>query len=160
MINKSLLIVSILLVVAVPSLAKLPSDEADVRAVVQSSFKQLKNGEYSALYDQLPASARRNMTRQRFVNQMQQSRNLYRLDRMDIGTVHINGNSATADTTMYGRVLKPSENEGKIVMRQRLVRENGTWRLAVNSASPRIYIKRDGRWVDVTALLQAGARRR
>ena len=86
---------------------------------------------------------------------MQQSRGLYRVDRMEIGAVRVTGNTATADTTMYGRVLKPSENEGKIVVRQRLVREGGAWHLAVNKTTPRIYVKREGRWIDVTALINS-----
>lgn len=161
MIKRNLVLVLVVAVLATTVTAKRPSDDAEVRATVQSSFQLLKSGQYGALYDALPASARKNVSRDRFVQQMQKAHGLYRLDSIEIGSVHVNGNTATADTTMYGRVLKPNENEGKLVVRQRLVRENGAWHLAVNNSSPRIYIKRDGRWVDVTALVQsAGSRRR
>jgi hypothetical protein len=65
----------------------------------------------------------------------------------------------------------PVEAEGKIMMRQYLVREGGRWRvttgdrstvgplLAANPAfarrypltTPRLYVRRDGRWVEMTA---------
>jgi hypothetical protein len=157
---KTLLLVLLLLTAMVPAVAGRASDDADVRAAVQRSFQLLKDGQYSALYDALPSSAKKSITRQKFVQSMQQSRGLYRVDRMDIGTVKVSGNTATADTTMYGRVLKPQENDGKIVVRQRLVRESGVWHLAVNNTSPRIYVKRDGRWVDVTALLNSNRKRK
>lgn len=160
MIKRSLVIVLFVVAVVMPAAAVRPSDETEVRATVNGSFQLLKDGKYSALYDALPGSARKNMTRDRFVQQMQRTRGLYRLDRMDIGAVSVKGNTAYADTTMYGRVLKPNENEGKIVVRQRLVRENGAWRLSVNMGSPRIYIKRDGKWVDVTRLVNAASSRR
>lgn len=147
-------------VAAVPVAAvPVPGPEDEVRTVVQRSFQQLKDGEYSALYDGLPAAAQKRVTRASFVANLKQSRNLYRLDNLEVGTVRVNGNTATADTVMYGRVLKPQENEGKIVVRQSLVREGGAWHLAVNNTSPRIYIKRDGRWVEVTKLLKAAGKR-
>lgn len=159
MIKRNLALIILLLAVALPAAAKRPSDETEVRASVQGSFQLLKDGNYSALYDGLPAAARKNMTRDRFVQQMKRARGLYRLDSLEVGTVRVNGNAATADTTMYGRVLKPNETEGKIVVRQRLVKEGGVWRLGVNTGSPRIYIKRDGRWVDVTRLVNSAGRR-
>lgn len=150
-------LVAVLPVGAVP--VPVPGPEDEVRSVVQRSFQQLKDGQYSELYDGLPTAARKRVTRASFVANLKQSRNLYRLDRIDIGTVKVNGNNATADTVMYGRVLKPNENEGKIIVRQNLVREGGAWHLAVNNTSPRIYIKRDGRWVEVTKLLKAAGKR-
>ena len=160
MLKRNLAILLLLVTVAIPALAKRPSDEADVRASVQGSFQLLKDGKFSALYDSLPSAARRQLNRDRFVRQMQQSRSLYRLDSMDVGTVRVKGNTAYADTTMYGRVLKPSEAEGKIVIRQRLVREDGAWRLAVNTAGARIFMKRDGKWIDVTSLVNGARSRR
>jgi hypothetical protein len=157
---KVILLTMIAIVAAMPVAAARPSDDAEVRAAVEVYFQDLKGAHYSALYDGLPAAARKRMTRQRFVDSMKQSRDLYSVDRIEIGAVHVNGNNATADTTMYGRVLKPNEADGKIVLRQHLVREGGAWRLAVNTATPQVYIMKNGRWVNVTALLKSGGRRR
>jgi hypothetical protein len=159
MIKRSLVIVFLVVVATVSATAKRPNDDADVRASVKGSFQLLKDGNYSELYDALPSAARKRTTREGFVRQMKRTRNLYRLDSVEVGKVRVNGNTATADTTMYGRVLKPNEAEGKIVVRQQLVREGGTWRLGVNMGSPQIYIKRDGKWVDVTRLVNSASRR-
>ncbi|MEO7509351.1 MAG: hypothetical protein ABIZ95_19050 [Pyrinomonadaceae bacterium] len=164
MIRAIFFLVLVALVAMVPAVSAVlvgavPGPEDEVRSVVQRSFQQLKDGQYSELYDGLPAAARKRIARASFVQNLQRSRNLYRLDRIEIGTVKVNGNNATAETVMYGRVLKPNENEGKIVVRQSLVREGGAWHLAVNNTSPRIYIKRDGRWVEVTKLLKAASKR-
>lgn len=142
-------------------------DKAEVRSAVQRIFNQMKSRQYDELYDSLSSSTRQRVTRQRFASSMQRADDNYRLDRMEIGAVRVRGNTAVVDTVIYGRVLKPSEGEGKIVAQQTLVREDGEWR--VSSASPgaglssraaRIYVKRDGRWVDITALLRSAAGRR
>jgi hypothetical protein len=159
MIKRNLVIVFLIAAAAVSATAKRPNDDAEVRAAVQGSFQLLKDGSYSALYDALPSAARKRMTRDGFVRQMRRTRGLYRLDSIDVGKVRVNGNTATADTTMYGRVLKPNEAEGKIIVRQQLVREGGTWRLGINGGSPQIYIKRDGKWIDVTRLVNSAGRR-
>ncbi|HYO92409.1 MAG TPA: hypothetical protein VEQ40_12265, partial [Pyrinomonadaceae bacterium] len=140
-------------------LAATADDKAEVRSAVQRIFNQMKSRQYDELYDSLSSSTRQRFTRQRFSSGMQRADDNYRLDRMEIGAVRVRGNTAVVDTVIYGRVLKPTEGEGKIVAQQTLVREDGQWR--VSSASPgaglssrasRIYVKRDGRWVDITAL--------
>jgi NTF2-like N-terminal transpeptidase domain len=142
-------------------------DKAEVRSTVQRIFNQMKSRQYNDLYDSLSASSRSRMTRQRFTSSMQRMDDNYQLERIEIGAVRVRGNTAVVDTVIYGRVLKPSEGEGKIVAQQTLVREDGEWK--VSSASPgaglssrpaRIYLKRDGRWVDITAALRAAAGRR
>lgn len=142
-------------------------DRAEVRATVQRIFGQMKSRQYSELYDSLSASSRSRMTRQRFTSSMQRADDNYQLERIEIGAIRIRGNQAIVDTVIYGRVLKPTEGEGKIVAQQTLVREDGQWRVA--SASPgaglssrpaRIYLKRDGRWVDITTALRSAAGRR
>jgi hypothetical protein len=143
-----------------------PDDRAEVRSTVQRIFSQMKSRQYNELYDSLSASSRARTTRQRFTSSMQRADDNYQLERMEIGAVRVRGNTAVVNTVIYGRVLKP-EGEAKIVAQQTLVREDGQWR--VNSASPgaglssrpaRIYLKRDGRWVDITAALRSAGRRR
>jgi hypothetical protein len=158
--------------------ARAASDESEVRGVVQSVFEQLKSGQYGDLYDLLPNASRARISRERFTGMLQKTRNMYELERMDIGAVRTSGDLAVVDTVFYGRVLQPIESEGKIVAQQYLVREDGKWRVATGDRAtvrrflasnprfaqkfpvrqPRIYIKRDGKWMDITALA-AGARR-
>ena len=60
MIDRTSAFITAILVLLITSSAALaaPSDQSDVRAAVQRIFNQLKNGEYSSLYDALPSSAR------------------------------------------------------------------------------------------------------
>src|ERR1700682_635062 len=69
-----------------------PSDESDVRSAVQHIFDQLKSGQYEALYDSLPSSSRSRMTRDRFVKALQDTRNMYQLERIEIGPTRVSGN--------------------------------------------------------------------
>jgi len=156
------------------------SDEAEVRSVVQTIFEQLKSGRYNELYDALPAASRSRMSRERFTDALRRSNGTYRLDRMELGAVRVSGDLAVADTVMYGSVERPVQAEGKIVAQQYLVREEGRWRIATGDRAtvrrflsahpafakkfsirdPRIYVKRDGRWVELTGALRAAGRRR
>ena len=144
------------------------SDQTDVRATVQSVFEQLKSRNYDSLYDLLPGSARSRMSRERFVSALQRTQDFYQLDRMDIGATKVMGNLAVVDTVLYGRVVNPIQAEGKIVVQQYLVREDGKWRVATGDQStvkkflaanpgfskgfriqqPRVYIKQNDRWVE------------
>ena len=146
-----------------------PADQAEVRNTVLRIFNQLKAGEYGALYDSLPSSSRSRMSRERFVTALQRSRDSYRLDSIEIGAVRVTGDLATVDTVMYGHIAKPIEGDGKLVVQQYLVKENGSWRVATgdrvtidrflkNNPSfarkfplqqPRAFIKSDGKWVEV-----------
>ncbi len=150
------------------------SDEDDVRNAVQQAFQQLRGGDYGALYDALPTASQRRLPRDRFVRGLERSRNLYELDRLEVGTVRVAGDLAMADTIIYARARQPFEAEGKIVARQYLLREGGRWRvttgdratinplLAANPAfakrypatEPRIYLKRDGKWVDLRTVFK------
>ncbi|HEX8072197.1 MAG TPA: hypothetical protein VF546_19785 [Pyrinomonadaceae bacterium] len=162
----ALLCVSVL---SAPARAARPAaDEAEVRGAVERAFEQLRRGEYEALYDALPTASQRRLPRERFVSGLEQTRNFYELQRLEINAVHVADELAVADTTVYARARMPFEAEGKIVARQYLVREGGRWRvttgdraavtplLAANPAlakrypptQPRLYVKRDGRWVD------------
>ena len=144
------------------------SDQSDVRATVQSVFEQLKSRNYDALYEFLPGASRNRMSRDRFVNALQRAQDFYQLDRMDIGAIKVMGNLAVADTVLYGRVVNPIQAEGKIVVQQYLLREDGKWRVATGDQStvrkflaanpgfskqfriqqPRVYIKQNDKWVE------------
>ena len=105
---------------------------------------------------------------------------MYQLDRLEIGAVRVTNNLAVVDTIMYGRVLQPVTAEGKIVVQQYLVREDGSWRvatgdnqtirrfLAANPAfgkkfsirPPRVYVKQNKGWfeVNLSRLPRTGAK--
>lgn len=175
-------LVATLICVAVCSLnalaASAVSDEDDVRNAVTQAFQHLRAGEYDALYEVLPTASQRRLPRERFVQGLGRTRNLYDLDRLEIGGVHVAGELAVVDTVIYARAHMPLEAEGKIVARQYLVREAGRWRvttgertaisplLAAHPAfakqypptSPHIYVKRDGRWMDISAALKDARR--
>lgn len=156
------------------------SDETEVRAVVQTVFEQLKAGRYGELYDTLPAASRSRISRERFTEMLRRSGGAYKLERMDIGAVRVSGDIATVETVMYGSVERPVQAEGKIVAQQYLVREGGRWRVATGDRAtvrrflaanpgfakkfplrePRVYVRRDGRWVDLTNTLRTAVRRR
>jgi hypothetical protein len=161
-------------------LASAASDEAEVRGVVQTIFERLKSGQYDELYELLPAASRSRISRERFTNALRRSSATYRLDRLEVGAVRVSGDIAAVDTVMYGSVERPVEAEGKIVAQQYLVREDGRWRVATGDRAtvqrflaanpkfaknfsirePRVFVKRDGRWMDLTGTLKATTRRR
>lgn len=173
---------ALLLVSSLPVLASSmrPSDETEVRGMVQRIFEQLKAGQYRELYDALPVASRSRISPERFTDMLRRSSGTYRLERMEIGAVRVSGDIATVDTVMYGSIERPIQAEGKIVAQQYLVREEGRWRvatgdlatvrrfLAANPAfakkfpirAPRVYVRRDGRWVDLTNTLKTATRRR
>ena len=143
------------------------SDQSDVRNTVQNVFEQLKSQNYSALYDLLPGASRNRMSRDRFVSALERAQGFYQLDRLDIGTIKVMGNLAVVDTVLYGRVVNPIQAEGKIVVQQYLLREDGAWRVATGDQSsvkkflatnpgfkqfkiqqPRIYIKQGEKWIE------------
>jgi hypothetical protein len=157
-----------------------PSDETEVRGVAQAVFEQLKAGRYGELYDVLPAASRSRISKERFVDMLRRSSGTYKLDRMEIGSVRVSGDIAVVDTVMYGSVERPIQAEGKIVAQQYLVREEGRWRVATGDRAtvrrflnanpgfakrfpirdPRVYVKRDGRWIDLSSTLKAATRKR
>lgn len=146
----------------------LASEESEVRNVVQRVFQQLRSGDYGALYDSLPASSRSRMSRERFASALKRAQDRYVLDRIEIGAVRVSGNIAVADTALFGRVSQPIQAEGKIVVQQYLVREDGQWRVATGDRGtiqrflksnpafarrfpirqPRIYINQNGNWTE------------
>jgi hypothetical protein len=178
-----LLMAAVLLLVAslpVSALRSPVSDEAEVRGVVQTIFEQLKSEQYDQLYETLPAASRSRITRERFTNALRRTSGTYKLNRLEIGAVRVSGDIAAVDTVMYGSVQRPIEAEGKIVAQQYLVREDGKWRVATGDRAtvqkflaanprfakkfsiqqPRVFVKRDGQWIDLTSTLKATSRRR
>jgi hypothetical protein len=146
------------------------SNEAEVRAVVEQVFQGLRDKNYEALYDTLPAATRSRMSRERFASALRRTQDAYALNRMEIGKVNVAGNIAVVDTVLYGRLLKPFDTEGKIVVQQYLVREDGKWKVATGDNAtvnrflsanpafarrfrirpPRVFVKKDGSWVEFT----------
>ena len=159
-----------LLCLGLNSSAAKASEEGDVRSVVQQVFQQLQSRDYGSVYDSLPAATRNRMSRDRFVSALRRSQDRYVLDRINIGAVRVSGNIAVADTELFGRLTKPFDAEGKIVVQQYVVREEGRWRVATGDNStiqrflksnpsfarrfpirqPKIYVKQDGKWVAFT----------
>ena len=149
--------------------AAAPSDESEVRAAVQRIFDQLRAGQYEALYDSLPSSSRSRISRDRLVKGLQGTRNMYQLERIEIGAVRVSGNLAVVDTVMYARIVKPLDADGKLVVQQYLIREEGSWRVATGDTAtinrflksnpafarkfpikkPRAYINQNGKWIEV-----------
>lgn len=157
----------LVLAVASSSLTVKASDQSDVRNTVQSVFEQLKSQNYGALYDLLPGASRNRMSRDRFVSALQRAQGFYELDRLEIGAIKVSGNLAVVDTVLYGRVVNPIQAEGKIVVQQYLLREDGKWRVATGDQSsvkkflaenpgfkgfsirqPRIYIRQNNKWME------------
>src|SRR6266404_5017171 len=149
--------------------AAMPSDESEVRSAVQHIFDQLKAGQYDALYDSLPSSSRARISRERLVKGLQGTRSLYQLERIEIGAVRVSGNLAVVDTVMYARIARPFDADGKLVVQQYLVREDGSWRVAtgdnatINSflknnpsfarkfpiKRPNAFINQNGKWIPI-----------
>ena len=145
------------------------SDETEVRAAVQRIFDQLKAGQYEALYDSLPSSSRSRISRERLVKGLQGTRNMYQLERIEVGAVRVSGNLAVVDTVMYARIVKPLDADGKLVVQQYLIREDGGWRVATGDTAtinrflknnpafarkfpikkPRAFINQNGKWMEV-----------
>src|SRR6202165_2043818 len=151
------------------SVAAMPSDESEVRSAVQHIFDQLKAGQYEALYDSLPSSSRARLSRERLVKGLQGTSNLYQLQRIEIGAVRVSGNLAVVDTVMYAHIAKPFDADGKLVVQQYLIREDGNWRVATGDTATinrflksnpafarkfpikraRAYVNQNGKWVEV-----------
>ena len=149
--------------------AAAPSDQSDVRNAVQHIFNQLKSGQYGSLYDSLPSSSRSRISREQLVQGLQRSQSFFQLQRIEIGAVRVSGDFAVVDTVMYAHITKPLDSDGKIIVQQYLVREDGTWRVATgdnatintflkNNPSfgkkfpikkPQAFINQDGKWVPI-----------
>ena len=146
-----------------------PSDESDVRNAVQHIFNQLKSGQYGSLYDSLPSSSRSKISRERLVQGLQRSQSMFQLQRIEIGPVRVSGNLAVVDTVMYAHLTQPLDADGKLLVQQYLVREDGAWRVATGDNAtintflkanpgfgkkfpikkPQAFINQNGKWIPV-----------
>ena len=142
--------------------------ESSVRSVVQQVFSQLQSHDYSSVYDSLPSATRTRISKPSFIKALQRAQDRYALDRIEIGKIRVAGNLAVADTELFGRITRPFASEGKIVVQQYLVREDGKWRVATGDNAtiqrflksnpgfggkfpirqPRIYMKQNNKWVE------------
>lgn len=168
--NRQLLFVSVLIAAGLSTTVLGISSETEVRATVERVFQSLKDQNYESLYDSLPAGSRSRITRERFASSLRRTQDNYALDRMEVGNVKVSGNFAVVDTVLYGRLIKPLNLDGKIVVQQYLVREDGKWKVATGDNStiqrflkanpafarqfrlrpPRVFVKKDGSWVEFT----------
>lgn len=148
------------------------STTADVRTAVQQIFEQLKSGQYAELYEALPLSSQKRITRDRFIKSLESTRDLYALDRLEIGKIVRLGQTALVDTTLYARLYKPVEANGKLVIQQHLIREGDKWRVATGDPQAkkdfietnpkagkylhetRVFMRQGERWIDVSNLLR------
>ena len=164
-----ILICALSILVTASVAAATPSDESDVRNAIQHTFDQLKNGQYAALYDSLPSSTRSRLSKDRFVNGLQQSQGFFQLQRIEIGPVRVSGDIAVADTVMYAHIAKPLDGDGKLVVQQYLIREDGSWRVVTGDNAtinrflkgnpsfarrfpikkPSAYLNQNGKWVAI-----------
>ena len=145
------------------------SDESDVRSAVQHIFDQLKNGQYEAVYDSLPSASRARISRDKLVQGLRRSQSMFQLQRIDIGAVRVAGNIAVVDTTMYAHVKQPFDADGKLVVQQYLIREDGKWRVATGDTATinsflknnptfarkfpikktRAFVNQNGNWIEI-----------
>ena len=165
--KKYVLSIAVLAIALISFTSAKASDQSDVRNTVQHVFDQLKSHNYGALYDLLPGSSRNRMSKDRFVSALERAQGFYQLDRLDIGAIKVMGNLAVVDTVLYGRVVAPVQAEGKIVVQQYLLREEGKWRVATGDQStvrkflaanpgfgkfkiqqPRVYVKQGEKWIE------------
>lgn len=136
---------------------------------MQRVFDQLKNGQYESLYDSLPSSSRSRFSRDRLVQGLRRSQDMFQLQRIEIGAVRVAGNLAVVDTTMFAHISKPFDADGKLVVQQYLIREDGSWRVAtgdnatINSflknnpsfarkfpiKKPQAFVNQNGKWIPV-----------
>lgn len=155
-----------------------PDAAADVRAAVRQAFERLQSGDYGGVYDALPSASQRRVARAQFVEALERARGMFELNSLEIERVNVAGDLAVVDTVVYATLRRPLQADGKIVSRQYMVREGGSWRVTTGDRStvrpllaanpsfarqfpptePRVYFKRDGRWVSVETL--GGERRR
>ncbi len=157
----------------------LANNEQEVRDAMQRAFERLQSGDYGSVYDALPSASQKRITRERFVSALERAQRVFELNRLEINRVRVAGDLAVVDTVVYAHLRPPIESDGKVVSRQYMVREGGEWRvttgdrstvrplLATNPAfarqfpptDPRIYLKRDGRWVSFDTLNNSPRRR-
>ena len=151
--------------------SKTPRDKGP-RAVVLAFFAQLKAQEYDKLYEHLPAQLQQQLTREQLVAGLKRLPSFIELQRMEIGRGQQKDDTAVIDTTIFGTLKQPLKlngaevTEGRIVVQQYLVKENGQWKIATADertrafflkrrpeftqqfqlAPPQLSVKQNGQW--------------
>lgn len=144
--------------------------EAAVAQSVKRAFELLRAHDYRNAYLALPNEVRKATTLQNFMAELREAEARYAAERIEVKDIQVAGNFALAHTTMYGRTFYPRRAEGKIVIQQLLVLEDGTWRVATSYKgfykllkkqqpelakkyrirTARVYMRDGNEWLDVT----------
>ena len=94
---------------------------------------------------------------------------MYQLERIEIGRASVSGDLAVVDTVMRVRIAQPFNADGKLVVQQYLVREDGSWRVATGDRATidrflksnpgfarkfpikrtRAFVQQNGKWVEI-----------
>lgn len=105
------------------------------QAAVQTFFNHLKNRQYDALYDFLPAGMQAQITREQMTLSLRRLDAVIQVDKLEIGRVQRRGDYAVVDTTLYGRLKRPMKIdgqdlvEGRVAVQQMLFREGDRWKV-------------------------------
>jgi hypothetical protein len=147
----------------------------DARAAVETFFSLLKNQKYSSLYEFLPSQLQGQITPAQLALSLKRLDSFLIIDRMEVGRVQQKGDFAVIDTTIYGRLRKPSKvngeevTEGRVSVQQFLFKEKTRWKIATADsrsrdyflkshpefnkqfqfALPRFEFKQNGRWAQI-----------
>lgn len=101
-----------------------------VEQAVRRTFEMIRAHDYRSAYLALPNEVRRVTTLQNFIADLRESESRYVADNIEIKDIQVADKFALAHTTMYGRTFYSRSAEGKIVIQQLLILEDGTWRVA------------------------------
>jgi hypothetical protein len=121
------------------------SQPKDARAAVETFFSLLKSQKYSSLYEFLPSQLQQQITPAQLALSLKRLDSFLIIDRMEVGRVQQKGDFAVIDTTIYGRLRKPSKvngedvTEGRVSVQQFLFKENNSWKVATADSRSREY---------------------
>src|SRR5262249_25232716 len=116
--------------------AQSPNQSKDARAAVNKFFSLLKSRSYPALYDFLPNDLQKQITREQLSLSLKRLETFILIEKMEISRIQERGDFAIADTTIYGKLIKPMKlpneeiRDGRIQVQQLLFKENGQWKVA------------------------------
>lgn len=122
----------------------------DARAAVNKFFSLLKSRSYPALYDFLPNDLQKQITREQLSLSLKRLETFILIEKMEIVRIQERGDFAIADTTIYGKLIKPMKlpneeiRDGRIQVQQLLLKENGQWKVAsADSRTQSSFLKRN-----------------
>lgn len=133
-------------------------DEKAVRSAVQRFFSLLQRGRYRELHGLLPSSFRSQTTPEEVERSLRRLGEFIRIESLTIGEVRQEGETAVAETTITGRLVRqlPTRSNGapavrpaagtrrgRVIAWQYLVREEGLWRVAsADNRSQQLFFQR------------------